>query len=247
MTQFRLLIIAVIAALALATLVVTGRDLLKGDTPSEAGRPEAHIGPPWEIEALPGGRSRVAGLVLSDGSPGAPGSTLHDAQRLWSDRIEVAIVAAPDELGALEAFIDPAMLGFITGKLVLSLRIDPALIPEMKLRAAKVDFMESTTRKFTLSAADLARVQAAPVVAMAFVPQSQLSEDTVVGRFGQPAERLAGEGQARHFLYPDKGLDVVLDEGGKEVLQYVAPARFEQLRAPLLRFSAPAGRPASAP
>ena len=31
-----------------------------------------------------------------------------------------------------------------------------------------------------------------------------------------------------------KGLDLVLDSKGRELLQYVAPARFDALRAPLL-------------
>ena len=42
-----------------------------------------------------------------------------------------------------------------------------------------------------------------------------------------------------HFLYPDKGLDLVLDSKGKEVLQYVAPADFARLRAPLGKLAGP--------
>ena len=36
-----------------------------------------------------------------------------------------------------------------------------------------------------------------------------------------------------HLLYPDKGLDVVVDGNGKELLQYVAPRDFAELREPL--------------
>jgi hypothetical protein len=36
-----------------------------------------------------------------------------------------------------------------------------------------------------------------------------------------------------HFLYPAKGLDLILDRKGKEVLQYVAPRDFARLREPL--------------
>ena len=38
-----------------------------------------------------------------------------------------------------------------------------------------------------------------------------------------------------HLLYPDKGLDVVVDSEGKELLQYVAPKDFALLREPLLK------------
>ena len=37
-----------------------------------------------------------------------------------------------------------------------------------------------------------------------------------------------------HWLYPVKGLDVVVREEGKEVLQYVAPREFERLARPLV-------------
>jgi hypothetical protein len=36
-----------------------------------------------------------------------------------------------------------------------------------------------------------------------------------------------------HLLYPEKGLDVVVDSDGKELLQYVAPRNFAELREPL--------------
>jgi hypothetical protein len=36
-----------------------------------------------------------------------------------------------------------------------------------------------------------------------------------------------------HLLYPQQGLDVVVDGNGKELLQYVAPRNFASLREPL--------------
>ena len=55
----------------------------------------------------------------------------------------------------------------------------------------------------------------------------------ILERFGQPAERIRVGENLEHFLYPAKGLDVVLDSKGRELFQYVAPARFDALRAPL--------------
>jgi hypothetical protein len=209
--------------------------MVKGyDTQANAGS-GAEVGTPWQVDLVPEGRSRVAGLVLGlPGKPQAGDATLADALRLWSDRIDVAVVASPDEVGALEAFIDPAMLGFVGGKLVLSLRMDPLRLADFKRRAVKVDFMESTTRKFTLSPEDLELARGAPIVSAAFVPQAQLDADTVIGRFGQPAQRLPGAAGSEHLLYPDKGLEVVISPKGRELIQYVAPARFEELRAPLV-------------
>lgn len=217
---------AVVAALALGTLIVGGHDPQRRDT-SQQGAPS---GLPWEIELLPGGASKVMGITLGDG---AIGSTLADAQQRWGQDTQIAIIAAPGEDGMLEAFADPASAGFIMGKAVITAQLPSADVRGMRERAIKSEFMESTTRKYTLATADLPEALKAPVTALSFIPQANLDEATILARFGPPAERLRSNGHLEHFLYPDKGLDIALDSEGKELLQYVAPSQFERLRAPL--------------
>jgi len=36
-----------------------------------------------------------------------------------------------------------------------------------------------------------------------------------------------------HWLYPDRGLDIAVNPDGREVFQYVMPARFNELLEPL--------------
>ena len=73
-----------------------------------------------------------------------------------------------------------------------------------------------------------------PVKAISVIPTVNLDEATVIQRFGQPGERLVMSEKRVHLLYPEKGLDVVVDADGKELLQYVAPRDFAMLRAPLV-------------
>jgi hypothetical protein len=223
---------AVVGTLALSAVLVVGRDHDQN----------AGLGEPWQIDPLPSGRSRIlgpAGLVLgsSDSAPGTlpRASTLADVQRLWPGTTQIGIVAAPGETGAIEAFVDPVNLGFIAGKLVISVALPEALLKQMRDRSPQADFMESTTRKYTLAHSDLPQVLAMPISAVSFIPQAQLDEASVIQRFGQPAERLHGQGDVTHLLYPDRGLDVAISASGKELLQYVAPADFARLREPLLK------------
>jgi hypothetical protein len=51
-------------------------------------------------------------------------------------------------------------------------------------------------------------------------------------------ERIAEGPGVNHWLYPEKGLDIVVSDDGKEVLQYVAPRDFRQPVAPLRRAAA---------
>ena len=231
----------VAGSLLLGTLVVVGGDMMK--TPPHAdgqanGAPTA-TGLPWQIDVLPGGASRVMGLTLATG-PQA--STLADVRRIFGAEVPIAVIAAPGEDGSLEAFVDPAQLGFVSGKLVVTARLDAATLKGLRERALKSDFMESATRRYTLAPADEALAMQAPISSLSFIPQARLDEGTIVARFGAPARRVKSNGHLEHFLYPAQGLDVILDSEGKELLQYVAPAAFDRLSAPL-----DAGIAASAP
>lgn len=228
----------VAGSLLLGTLVVVGGDLMKapGSAPSHGSSALPGSGLPWQIEVLPGGASRVMGLTLSNG-PNA--STLADVRRLFGAEVPIAVIAAPGEGGSLEAFVDPAQVGFVSGKLVVTARLDAGTIQGLRERALKSDFMESATRRYTLAPADEALALKAPIAALSFIPQARLDADAILARFGQPARRVQSNGHLEHFLYPQKGLDVVLDTEGKELLQYVAPADFAGLSAPLEASSTP--------
>lgn len=220
----------VAGAVALSAAFVVTHSLMT-EAPTQATQGAADL--PWQIDVLPDGSSRVMGMTLGTADRA---SRLGDARTRWGDKMTVAIVAAPGEVGTLEAFVDPLHAGFITGKLVISAALDDNAITAMKARAAKVEFMDSTTRRFTLDATDLAVALAAPITALGFIPQANLDEQVIASRFGTPAERHQVNDDLAHFLYPDKGLDIALSAKGKELLQYVAPSEFEaRLRAPLLK------------
>jgi hypothetical protein len=148
--------------------------------------------------------------------------------------IEVAIIAEPGEVGTLEGYYSQVSLGFVLAKVIATVDAKKEAISEMRDRAIKAKHMESTTRRITLHPDDLAAADNMPIKAISVIPTVNLDEATVVQRFGPPGERLVVSETRVHLLYPDKGLDVVVDRDGKELLQYVAPRDFALLRDPLL-------------
>jgi hypothetical protein len=133
----------------------------------------------------------------------------------------------------LEAYFESVSIGPLSGKLVLSIAASQAELEAMRERAAKTDHLETGIRKFILNDADRLRAESLPLATLVFIPAASLDEAVILQRFGTPAERIPQGETLEHFLYPEKGLDVVLDRKGKEVLQYVAPADFARLRTPL--------------
>lgn len=180
---------------------------------------------PWQIEALPDGGSRVFGLE--------PGRSRYGEAREKLGAGQVALIVAPNESGALEAYYESFAAGPLTGKLVLSLASTLAEREAVLQRARKVEYMDSATKRVNPSNQDLAAAEGALITAIVFIPSANLDEAIILQRFGLPAERIRSDEHREHFLYPDKGLDLQLDAKGKEVLQYVAPRDFARLREPL--------------
>jgi hypothetical protein len=184
-------------------------------------------GLPWQVEVLGNGQSRVFGLTIG-------ASTFADAATHFGATGELAIVAAPGESGTLEMYFNDVTAGAVTGKMLLTADLPAETVTAMRERAAKVEYMQSSTKKAMLAEQDVAAALQAVVFAVTFIPTANLDEDVIVQRFGKPVERIRTAATLEHFLYPERGLDLALDSEGKEVLQYVVPSRFETLRQPLL-------------
>lgn len=183
---------------------------------------------PWQIESVADGRSRVFGLTLGS-------DTLADARRVFGNDAQLAIILGSGESGTLEAYYELVTIGPLTGKLILTLEAAPDSVAAMIGRASKATYMEGGTRKIALTADDQQAAGRLPLRALSLIPTANLDEATLMQRFGAPAERIRASDQVEHFLYPAKGLDIVLDAKGREVLQYVAPRQFALLRDPLRR------------
>lgn len=223
-----------VLAIVLLAIAVLAAPLIF--SPGGPGGTAAIDSAPWQVAVREGGTSRVFGLDIGQ-------STLGDARQALGPDVDIAIVAAPGEAGSLEAYYSSFSAGGVTGKLILTAALDQASLAGMLSRAVKTEYMESTTRKSTLDPDDLARAMATPIRSIAFIPSINLDEQTMVSRFGEPQARLRSAEGMQHLLYPEKGLDIIIDAQGKELLQYVAPADFDALRAPLDRFSDQAAGP----
>lgn len=191
---------------------------------------------PWQITLDGLGGSSVFGL-----KPGV--STLGEVRQRFGSEMELAIVAEPNEVGTLEGYYSAVSLGFVMAKMVVTVDAKNEAIIAMRDRALRAKHMDSTTRKITLNADDLAVADQMLVRAISVIPTVNLDEATVIQRFGQPGERVEISEKRVHLLYPQQGLDVVVDGNGKELLQYVAPHNFASLREPLR--AAVAAQPAS--
>lgn len=182
-------------------------------------------GLPWQIDTLPQGRSKVFGITLGQ-------DTLGQARALLGSDMELAIISATANDHSLEMYYERYTAGVFTGKLILMAEPGTENLSRMVERSTSFDYLKTGARKLRLHPDDLTLAWQSPVRALTFIPTVNLDRQTAIKRFGEPAETLGDSGQTTHLLYPDKGLDLILNKNGKEVLQYVAPKDFFRLRDP---------------
>ena len=180
-------------------------------------------GLPWQIELLSDGTTRVFDLTLSR-------SNLANALAVLGQDMELAIVAAADEVGSLEMYYGNYRAGLLSGKLVLQTSASEDNLRRWRDKAVKFEHMASgQAKKYMLSEDDLADVLQEVITGITFIPGVNLDDEIIVARFGEPDERVQIEG-AIHYLYPDKGLDIAVFAEAKEVIQYVAPSEFKFIK-----------------
>lgn len=193
---------------------------------------------PWQIETLPGGGTRVFGV-----RPGQ--DTIAQIASTWPTEaadMKVALVRDPQGRLTLEAYLENVRAGFVQGRIVLTGQMAETTLRRWEAQASAREPQPSGSYRLTLQAEDAAAARGATLAALAFLPAARIDEATAVERFGAPTERLGAPDGTVNLLYPARGLAISLDPQGrgKPVLQYVAPADFARLRAPLL----PPGRAA---
>ena len=183
---------------------------------------------PWQIELDADGQPRVFGITLGS-------TTLAELERHIGEPVVISLFAHDSGERVIEGFFDNVTLGGLHAKMVVVMDFSEAELQAIYARGARIATSSSGARKVTLASEDIGRVHQAPVVAITYLPRTRLTPELLAQRFGEPAERLReADGGTEHWLYPQQGLGIALQEKGNAVLQYVLPAQFDSLRAPLL-------------
>jgi len=182
---------------------------------------------PWRITVGADGSSRVFGLTLGH-------STLGEAQQLLGDRGELTLFVAQDGQRTLEAYFDQVALSGLRGHMVLTLELPQERLQAFHDRGIRVSRLGSGETKVTPSEGDRADATHAPLRAITYLPLADIPEEVLLKRFGPPDERIPVGDDRVHWLYPDRGLDILVDPQRKAVFQYVPPRDFARLaRGPL--------------
>ena len=173
-------------------------------------------GLPWQIDVLADGTTKVFGINIGN-------SRLSDAVKHLGDDMEIAIIAATDEVGKLEMYFRSYRVGLLSGKIILSTNTSEQNIKNWRDNAIKTDYVATgRAKKYFLSEEDRVIALEEVITGITFIPSVNLDDEVIQARFGVPDSSETIDGII-HYKYFTRGLSIAYSENAKEVLQYVVP------------------------
>lgn len=209
--------------LAIAVVVTAVLILLPGGQKADS-QPKL----PWQIEIQADGANRVFDLTLGQ-------STLEQARQLLSAEPTLSLFRSPDGIYAIEAYFQRATVSGLRADFIFTLDIDQPTAEQIFGRGERISQLGSGSKKVELSHEDSGLALNSVILHLTYIPATDLEPELIERHFGQPEQRIAEKSSdIEHWLYPAKGLGIAVNPDAKEVFQYLSPANFDQLVAPLL-------------
>ena len=196
-----------------------------GRTPSQ---PRTDM--PWQIDPTPDGSIAVFGFTLGE-------STLREAIDKLGRSFDLGLFRDPDEQLSLEMYYKGAMLGGLSVRLVLIADLSQAVLHDLLTHSGESKRLSTGTEQYSLADTDIGVALAAPIAALTYIPYVELDRELIRQRFGEPVERISVDSSDdssdvtnEHWLYPNLGLGISLNQNTGTVLQYLPPRDFARLR-----------------
>ena len=182
---------------------------------------------PWQVSILHDGRSRVFGIILGE-------TSLKEVDAILKSKPKMVIFEANNKL-ELEAYYKNVSLGGMIGSFILTMNASEQELNTIKKESRRKKGDERKGVRYELDKPTAEKSKILIVKNLIYIPTVQLDEKIIIKRFGKPAHKIKIKTKEPgwHYLYPEKGLDLIFKEEGKEVLQYVLPKNFNALLEPL--------------
>ncbi|SIN69383.1 hypothetical protein SAMN05443662_0095 [Sulfurivirga caldicuralii] len=170
---------------------------------------------PWNSFRDEQGRVHALGLVIGQ-------STLRDAMALYGKDVEIKEFTDPDlQPTSVEAYFPAVYIVSIKSPLILRLKVDPQRMQALLKEAPGVRATPSGDKEVLLSEFQARTLLDAPIESITLPASKDLPKEAILKRFGQPTHiRKNPADKTERWIYPQKGLEIIMDPEGKEVFEW---------------------------
>ena len=170
---------------------------------------------PWNSFRDDQGRVHALGLVIGQ-------STLRDAMARYGKDVEIKEFTNEDlQPASVEAYFPSIYIVSIKSPLILRLKVSPQRMQALLEEAPGVRATPSGDKEVLLSDFQARSLLDAPIEAITLPVSKDLPKEAILKRFGQPTHiRKNPADNTERWIYPEKGLEIIVDPDGKEVLEW---------------------------
>ncbi|HFE48695.1 MAG TPA: hypothetical protein ENJ21_05205 [Chromatiaceae bacterium] len=207
-----------VIGLLLLILVVLGLSWLLPDSRPGNTRPRTDL--PWQAEAPTPDRLRVFDLEL-------PTATLQEGITRFGQLEAVSLFGTQDGQYALEAYFGNVSLGPLKARVIARLDAPQDELEQLAKNALTMKYAANGDRRFVLDQDTIKAQLSRPIRALSYIPgYAGLDAAFFRERFGAPEYVKHIDENTEYWLYPKRGISLLLNAKGKEVLEYQPPANF---------------------
>lgn len=211
-----------VTLLIVTIIFISGYWFYSNMTTPEGGSQIRVTNLPWQITVVDPQTLHVFDLNIGK-------DTLGQADKILLSEYELAWFENEDQSISLEAYFLRVNLSGLRARIVLELDTEGLDMAYLKKNSGKPEILKSHAIKYPLD--DLAHVMSDKVIkSLTYVPKNSVDAEMLKRRFGQANEVVNADENTEFWLYPEKGLVIMLNHRGKEAFQYIPVADFERLR-----------------
>ena len=176
---------------------------------------------PWEITITPEGNPKVFGLTLNK-------STLEKAIEIFQISPEMKLFENNAGRQYLEAYFKNVETKGIRAKVIVNIEI-----PEEKREVFRISNQDRPLKpneeiKSPISDHQQSVALYLPISTISYLPSVQLDAKLLEMRFGHPLKIVKESATIEHWQYPSRGLNIIVNHDGKDVIQYTSASTAKQ-------------------
>jgi len=188
---------------------------------------------PWQSNINAAGYTQVFQLELGK-------TTLKEMIESLEHFPELAVFQKKAEPLLLEAYFGKRRLGVLDARLIAELEASRAQLKQFVAENTERKPQPSGAWKYSLSEDNVKQANQLAVKYVMYIPATNYSPDIVHKHFGEPNSVQQINTQAAYWLYPGKGLILLMNTEGSEVFHYSSPQDYAALKQRLLQSMAEA-------
>jgi hypothetical protein len=190
--------------------------------PGPEGSKETVKNLPWDIEITQEGNTRVFGIDVG-------ATTAAQAKELWRAYPEIALFRAADGSYRLESYLGKIKLGPFEARVILNLKASQEQLAKFATNSPASDTTPTGNYKLRLSGDDFEKAMQMTIVALSYSPAVDTRPKSLKHLFGDPVDEMEINDQSRYWLYPEKGVVLLINDDDKEIFHYFPPRDYDQV------------------